>query len=459
MSTPDPTDGITQWLSAARAGDRASLDRVLQALYAQLHDMAQRQLRQSDDDETLDPTALVHEAYIKLVGSNSPSFNDRAGFFSYAATAMRSVVVDHARSRVALKRGGGEADARINELPELADVNTDQQSNGLQTSLVIDRDAVARLGLNQRLINATLNDFFGQRQVSTLYNPLNQYRVIMEAAPKYWQSPESLKDIFVMGPKVNGVSAQIPLSTFARWEATATPLAVNHQGQFAAATLSFNLPIGVALSDATVAIYSALQKIGVPATVHGSFQGTAKVFQASLDSQPLLLLAALLAVYIVLGILYESLIHPLTILSTLPSAGVGALLALLAFKTEFSIIALIGVILLIGIVKKNAIMMIDFALDAQRQQGLSALDAIRQACLLRFRPIMMTTMAALFGALPLALGHGDGAELRQPLGISIVGGLILSQLLTLYTTPVVYLYLDRFSQTMKRAPALNTSEI
>ena len=347
----------------------------------------------------------------------------------------------------------------LSELPELADVNTDQQSNGLQTSLVIDRDAVARLGLNQRLINATLNDFFGQRQVSTLYNPLNQYRVIMEAAPKYWQSPESLKDIFVMGPKVNGVSAQIPLSTFARWEATATPLAVNHQGQFAAATLSFNLPIGVALSDATVAIYSALQKIGVPATVHGSFQGTAKVFQASLDSQPLLLLAALLAVYIVLGILYESLIHPLTILSTLPSAGVGALLALLAFKTEFSIIALIGVILLIGIVKKNAIMMIDFALDAQRQQGLSALDAIRQACLLRFRPIMMTTMAALFGALPLALGHGDGAELRQPLGISIVGGLILSQLLTLYTTPVVYLYLDRFSQKMKRAPALNTSEI
>ena len=346
----------------------------------------------------------------------------------------------------------------LSELPELADVNTDQQSNGLQTSLVIDRDAVARLGLNQRLINATLNDFFGQRQVSTLYNPLNQYRVIMEAAPKYWQSPESLKDIFVMGPKVNGVSAQIPLSTFARWEATATPLAVNHQGQFAAATLSFNLPIGVALSDATVAIYSALQKIGVPATVHGSFQGTAKVFQASLDSQPLLLLAALLAVYIVLGILYESLIHPLTILSTLPSAGVGALLALLAFKTEFSIIALIGVILLIGIVKKNAIMMIDFALDAQRQQGLSALDAIRQACLLRFRPIMMTTMAALFGALPLALGHGDGAELRQPLGISIVGGLILSQLLTLYTTPVVYLYLDRFSQKMKRAPALNTSE-
>lgn len=346
----------------------------------------------------------------------------------------------------------------LSELPELADVNTDQQSNGLQTSLVIDLDAVARLGLNQRLINATLNDFFGQRQVSTLYNPLNQYRVIMEAAPKYWQSPESLKDIFVMGPKVNGVSAQIPLSTFARWEATATPLAVNHQGQFAAATLSFNLPIGVALSDATVAIYSALQKIGVPATVHGSFQGTAKVFQASLDSQPLLLLAALLAVYIVLGILYESLIHPLTILSTLPSAGVGALLALLAFKTEFSIIALIGVILLIGIVKKNAIMMIDFALDAQRQQGLSALDAIRQACLLRFRPIMMTTMAALFGALPLALGHGDGAELRQPLGISIVGGLILSQLLTLYTTPVVYLYLDRFSQKMKRAPALNTSE-
>ncbi len=272
----------------------------------------------------------------------------------------------------------------------------------------------------------------------------------MEAAPQHWQSPDSLKDVFVAGTTSDGKTVQVPLSAFARWEATATPLAVNHQGQFAASTISFNLPVGVALSDATAAIAAAMTRIGVPATVHGSFQGTAKVFQASLASQPLLILAALLAVYIVLGMLYESLIHPLTIISTLPSAGVGAILALLACKTDFSIIALIGVILLIGIVKKNAIMMIDFALQAQRQRGLAPHAAIREACLLRFRPIMMTTLAALFGALPLALGRGDGAELRQPLGIAIVGGLILSQLLTLYTTPVVYLYLDRLGQWMRR---------
>jgi len=344
--------------------------------------------------------------------------------------------------------------AALGQLPQLADVNTDQQDKGLQTSLVVDHDAVARLGLNQRLIDATLNDYFGQRQVSTIYNPLNQYRVVMEAAPQYWQSPESLKDIVLIGPSVGGVPTQVPLSAFARWEPTATPLAVNHQGQFAASTISFNLPVGVALSDATQAIKGSLGKLGVPVTVQGSFQGTARAFEASLANQPVLIIAALLAVYIVLGILYESLIHPLTIISTLPSAGVGAILALLVCKTDFSIIALIGVILLIGIVKKNAIMMIDFALQAQRSRGLSPRDAIHEACLLRFRPIMMTTMAALFGALPLALGSGDGAELRQPLGISIVGGLILSQLLTLYTTPVVYLYLDRVSAWARRRPPL-----
>ena len=336
-------------------------------------------------------------------------------------------------------------------MPQLTDVNTDQQDKGLQTSLVVDRDAAARLGVSQILIDATLNDLFGQRLVSTIYNPLNQYRVVMEAAPQYWQSPSALRDMFVIAP--GGV--QVPLAAFARYDTTSTPLAVNHQGQFAASTISFNLPVGVSLSDATRAIDDAILTLGAPTSVHGSFQGTAKAFQASLNNQPLLILAALIAVYLVLGILYESLIHPLTILSTLPSAGVGAILALLSFGSEFSIIALIGVILLIGIVKKNAIMMIDFAIDAERREGLSPRDAIHQACLLRFRPIMMTTMAALFGAIPLAIGFSDGAEFRRPLGISIVGGLILSQLLTLYTTPVVYLYLDRFRlwcRRLKRQP-------
>jgi multidrug efflux pump len=252
--------------------------------------------------------------------------------------------------------------------------------------------------------------------------------------------------MYVIATGLNGATAQVPLTAFARWKPTATPLAVNHQGQFAASTISFNLPVGVSLSAATQAIDAEMLRIGVPISVHGSFQGTAKVFQDSLASQPLLILAALITLYIVLGVLYESLIHPITILSTLPSAGVGAILALLAFHTDFSIIALIGVILLIGIVKKNAIMMIDFAVTAQRERGLEPRAAIYEACLLRFRPIMMTTMAALFGALPLAIRSGDGAELRQPLGIAILGGLILSQLLTLYTTPVVYLYLDRLRQ-------------
>ncbi|HXF17202.1 MAG TPA: multidrug efflux RND transporter permease subunit [Burkholderiales bacterium] len=331
-------------------------------------------------------------------------------------------------------------------LPQLADVNTDSQDKGIQTSLSIDRDAASRLGVSARVIDATLNDLFGQREVSTIYTALNQYRVVMEAAPPYWQSPEALNDVFVS----NADGKQVPLAAFASYAPTSTPLAVNHQGQFVASTISFNLPVGVALSDATNAINDTMRRMGVPTSVQGSFQGTARAFQASLNSQPWLILTALLAVYIVLGILYESLVHPLTILSTLPSAGVGALLALLAFDIELSIIALIGVILLIGIVKKNAIMMIDFALDAERRHGMSPEQAIYRACLLRFRPIMMTTMAALLGAIPLAIGFGDGSELRRPLGISIVGGLIVSQMLTLYTTPVVYLYLDRFRLWSKR---------
>jgi multidrug efflux pump len=327
----------------------------------------------------------------------------------------------------------------LSALPELTDVSTDQQDLGEQTSLVVDRDAATRLGVNFSQLDSTLNDLFGQRQVSTIYNPLNQYHVVMEAAPDYWQSPTELNDTYVM----SGNGTMVPLAAFSRWEPTNTSLAVNHQGQFVATTVSFNLPLGVSLSAASHAVENGLQKIGVPISIHGSFQGTAQAFQSSLASQPFLILAALVAVYLVLGILYESLIHPLTIISTLPSAGGGAILALLVTHTDFTIIALIGVILLIGIVKKNAILMIDFALDEQRRHGARAEDAIFRACVLRFRPILMTTMAALFGAVPLALGRGDGAEMRQPLGIAIVGGLIVSQVLTLYTTPVVYLYMEK----------------
>jgi len=335
---------------------------------------------------------------------------------------------------------------KLQSLPELRDVASDQQVAGLQATLKIDRDTASRLGISPQVIDDTLYDAFGQRQVSTIFTQLNQYHVVLEVKPEYQQNPDALRHIYVRSSS----GEQVPLSAFTTYEPKLTSLSVNHQGQFPAITLSFNLAPGVALGDAVVAINRAQQEIGMPSSVQASFQGTAQVFQSSLASEPYLILAALLAVYIVLGILYESYIHPITILSTLPSAGVGALLALMLFKTEFSIIALIGIILLIGIVKKNAIMMIDFALEGERQHGLRPEESIYQACLLRFRPIMMTTMAALFGGLPLALGRGTGSELRQPLGISIVGGLLISQLLTLYTTPVIYLYMERLAQRWRK---------
>ena len=340
----------------------------------------------------------------------------------------------------------------MRDIHEIVDVNSDTQDKGLQTTLNLDRDTIAKLGLTMQQVDQTLNDAFGQNQVSTIYNPLNQYHVVLEVAPEYWQTPEILKKIYVSAPVSPGSTQtkQIPLSAFASFGPTNTPLAVNHQGQFTSSTISFNLPPNMPLGTASKAIENMMQKLNVPNSVRGSFQGTAKAFQESLSSQPWLILAALLSVYIVLGILYESTIHPITILSTLPSAGIGALLALMLCNVEFSIIALIGVILLIGIVKKNAIMMIDFAINAQRHENLEAEDAIFKACMLRFRPIMMTTMAALLGAIPLAIGTGDGAEFRRPLGISIVGGLVLSQLLTLYTTPIVYLYMERFFNRSKK---------
>jgi multidrug efflux pump subunit AcrB len=335
--------------------------------------------------------------------------------------------------------------AEMQKIPQLSDVTTDQLNSGLQEQLVIDRDTASRLGVSPLTIDGTLSDAFGQRQVSTTYEPLNQYHVVMEVAPQFQTDPDSLKNISVKST----TGTMVPLTAVTHFETQRIPLAVNHQGQIPAATLSFNLALGASLSDATDAIEAARVRIGMPSDINGGFQGAAQAFQDSLSSQPLLILLALVTVYIVLGILYESYIHPLTILSTLPSAGVGALLFLLLFKVELSVIAMIGIILLIGIVNKNAIMMVDFALVAERQHGKTPPEAIFEACMLRFRPIMMTTMAALLGGLPLALGTGVGSELRRPLGITIVGGLMVSQALTLFTTPVVYLFFDRLQFVVK----------
>ncbi len=392
-------------------------------------------------DRLRDKLGRIPGARLHLFPTSEIRIGGRPSFGSYDF-ALQSDDLD------LLRKWTPQVVTALANLPELNDVNSNQQDKGEQIGLIVNREMALRYGVTQAMIDASLNDAFGQRQVSVIYNPLNQYHVVMGLSSEYWQSPETLRQIYIsapLTPTAGGATVppkQIPLASFASFAPTNTALSVNHQDQFATTTVSFNLKPDFPLSEAITLIEKTIQDLGVPDSIKTSFQGSAKVFQDSTRNQPWLILAAIICIYIVLGVLYESFIHPLTIISTLPSAGVGALLALMVTNSEFDLIALIGVILLIGIVKKNAIMMIDFALQAEREQGLDAYAAIFQACSMRFRPILMTTLAALFGALPLAIGSGYGVELRQPLGISIIGGLILSQLLTLYTTPVVYLYLD-----------------
>jgi multidrug efflux pump len=378
-----------------------------------------------------------------LQASQDLRIGGRSSNALYQYTIQADNVVD-------LSTWGPRLLAEMTKLPGFQDVSSDQQNGGLDEMLTYDRVTAAKLGQTAQSLDAGLYGAFGQSEVSIIYTQLNQYYVVLEVAPQYWQTPDGLKNIYFhpAGTSSTTASGNVPLFSMTKAKTNTTPLALNHTGLFPSVTVSFNLAPGVSLSDATLAIAQMQQRLGTPTSVHGFFAGTLLAYQQSLGTEPLLILTALLAVYIVLGILYESLVHPLTILSTLPSASVGAMLALMLFKVDLNIISIIGIVLLIGIVKKNAIMMIDFALQAEREGGMSTEDAIFEACMLRFRPILMTTMAALFGAVPLAFGTGTGSELRRPLGITIVGGLIVSQLLTLYTTPVVYLTLDRLRLRM-----------
>ncbi len=435
-------DPAVDTVTASTGGSGGSGSTINQGrVNIQLKPLAQRKASVYDVIERLRPKLnTVRGATLYLQAAQDVRVGGRQSAALYQFT-MRG---DNLQDLVTYGRPMLEALRRVRLI---ADVNTDQQINGLQATVNYDRDTAARFGISPQLIDNTLYDAFGQRQVSTMYTALNQYHVVMEVAPRFWQDPEFLHQVYVSSP--NG--GQVPLAAIARFGPDTAPLSVNHQGLFPAVTISFNLAPGTALGDAVDAIEQTARTVGLPESIHTTFAGTAQAYQQSLGSEPILIAAALATVYIVLGMLYESYIHPITILSTLPSAGVGALLALMLGHIDLSLIAMIGIILLIGIVKKNAIMMIDFALAAERGEGMSPRDAIYQACLLRFRPIVMTTMSALLGALPLALGHGTGAELRRPLGITIIGGLVVSQLLTLYTTPVVYLSLDRLRLRVKRA--------
>ncbi|PYT51312.1 MAG: multidrug transporter subunit MdtC [Acidobacteria bacterium] len=438
----DPAvDTVTAFTGGGSGGSTARM-------FGQLKSLSERKLSVDQVIARIrSKSAKIPGAALYLQAVQDLSVGGRFGGAQYQYTLQGDNLNDLTRWAPILQQ-------RLSRIPELRDVNSDQQLHGLQSSIVIDRDTAARLGVAVQDIDNTLGDAFGQRQVSNIYKGLNQYHVVMEVMPAAQQSPEALKSIYV--PSKPG--KLVPLSAFAHYEPSSTALSVNHQGVFPAITLSFNLAPGASLGPAVDHIEQARREIGVPSTVHATFQGTAQAFQDSLSNQPVLILTALAAVYIVLGILYESYIHPITILSTIPSAGIGALLAIQFIKSDLNIIALIGIILLIGIVKKNAILMIDFAVQVEREEGLSPVEAIYKACQLRFRPILMTTMAALLGAMPLALGAGVGSELRRPLGITIVGGLILSQMLTLFTTPVVYIYMDRLQswiqgRTRSHAPA------